>query len=318
VHVRRQLHVSIHSDARSRHTGAVGLLQRQLQVRGVHRVGDFLAEFGEEFRDDAVAGEAFAVFRFKEFFLDDAVGINEEIAGAGKAFLHAGGFVIENTVGLDDFRIGIGEHRIVDFVAVGEEFQDFFGVIADGGEFYALFFEPRIRALQLDQLPFAEGSPVGGTEEEKDGAVRASQSFESLDVAEFVARGKIGSLLADGEADGHRFGGCDFDCVFVEGAADCYRVTEMGGDFVLRFEGIHDAVGVVVENDFCAGDIFEAFGGFVEGFVGVAGARDEDAGPGAGLGSGILCSQREGQKRKNCACTEREAPGNRIICNRGH
>ncbi len=69
MHVRWQLHVRVNSDARSRHSRAVGLLQRQLQVRGIYGVGDFLAEFGEEFRDDAVAGEAFAVFGFEEFFL---------------------------------------------------------------------------------------------------------------------------------------------------------------------------------------------------------------------------------------------------------
>jgi hypothetical protein len=83
-------------------------------------------------------------------------------------------------------------------VAVGEEFQDFLGVIADGRELDALLFEPGVCALQLDQLPFAEGSPVGGTEKEEDCAVRAFQSFERLHVAEFVARGKIGSFLADG------------------------------------------------------------------------------------------------------------------------
>lgn len=60
---------------------------------------------------------------------------------------------------------------------VGEKFQDFFRVVADGRQLEALFFKSRDSALQLDQLPFAEGSPVGGTEEEENGAVR---SFEAV------------------------------------------------------------------------------------------------------------------------------------------
>ena len=63
-------------------------------------------------------------------------------------------------------------------MAGGEEFQDFFGVVADGGQLDSLFFESLYGALQLDQLPFAEGSPVGGTEKKKDCAVRPFQAFE--------------------------------------------------------------------------------------------------------------------------------------------
>ena len=49
-------------------------------------------------------------------------------------------------------------------------FQDFFRVIADGCELKPLLLESWDCGLQLDQLPFAEWSPVGGAEEEKNGA----------------------------------------------------------------------------------------------------------------------------------------------------
>jgi hypothetical protein len=88
-------------------------------------------------------------------------------------------------------------------VAVGEEFQDFLGVVADGRELDALLFESWECALQLDQLPFAEGSPVRGTEEKKNCAVRAFEGFEGLDAAELIAGGKVGGFLADVEADRH-------------------------------------------------------------------------------------------------------------------
>jgi hypothetical protein len=47
-------------------------------------------------------------------------------------------------------------------VPVSKVFQDLFRVIADGREFDPLLFESRNGVLQLDQLPFAERSPVGG------------------------------------------------------------------------------------------------------------------------------------------------------------
>ena len=83
-------------------------------------------------------------------------------------------------------------------MGIGEEFQNFFRVIADGGQLKALLFESRDGALQLDQLPFAEGSPVRGTEEEENGAVRSFEAVERLHTAKLVMNGKSGGFLADG------------------------------------------------------------------------------------------------------------------------
>jgi len=49
-------------------------------------------------------------------------------------------------------------------------FQDFLRVITDGRKLETLLFEFRNCALQLDQLPFTEGSPVGGPEKKKNSA----------------------------------------------------------------------------------------------------------------------------------------------------
>ena len=65
-------------------------------------------------------------------------------------------------------------------MAVAEKFQDVGGVVADGGKLDALLFKSRNRILQLDQLPFAEWSPVGGAEKEENSAVRSFQRFQSL------------------------------------------------------------------------------------------------------------------------------------------
>jgi hypothetical protein len=83
-------------------------------------------------------------------------------------------------------------------VAVGEEFQDFFVVIAESGKLDALLFESRKSGLQLDQLPFAEGSPIGGTEKEENGAVGTFECLKGLCVTKLIVRGKGGSFLADG------------------------------------------------------------------------------------------------------------------------
>ena len=58
-------------------------------------------------------------------------------------------------------------------LAVGEIFQDRDGVVADAREFDALLFEAGLSALQLNQLPLAVRSPVGGAKKEDHCALRA-------------------------------------------------------------------------------------------------------------------------------------------------
>ena len=72
-------------------------------------------------------------------------------------------------------------------VAIGEEPQDFLAVVTDGGEFDALLFKSRNGALQLDQLPLAKRSPIGGTKKKKNGSVSTSERVESLWPPELVA-----------------------------------------------------------------------------------------------------------------------------------
>jgi hypothetical protein len=74
--------------------------------------------------------------------------------------------VIQDLIGTNDFGVGIGEQRKIDFAAVRERFQDALGVIADCRELDPLFLESRLRILQLNQLPFAVWSPIGRTKEQ--------------------------------------------------------------------------------------------------------------------------------------------------------
>jgi hypothetical protein len=155
-------------------------------MRGFHRFRDLLAQLREQFGKDAISGKPLPVLGFEEFFPNDSAGVDKEISRPGKTFLHPGGFGVKDPVSPYGFRAGVREHGIFDLVAIGEEFQNFLGIIADGCQLDALLFEPWDGALQLDQLPFAEGSPVGRTEKEKNGAVRPLEGIESLWTAKLV------------------------------------------------------------------------------------------------------------------------------------
>ena len=50
---------------------------------------------------------------------------------------------------------------------LGEVLEDRLTVIADGCDLDPAFFEPLLGVLQLDQLRFAERSPIGRTEEKQ-------------------------------------------------------------------------------------------------------------------------------------------------------
>jgi hypothetical protein len=289
VDVWRETDFGDQREARSRYRGDVRLFEKQLEMRSFHDLRDLLAEFREKFGDHAVAGEALAIFGLEKLLADDAAGIDKEISRAREAFLHAGGFGVADAVRPDGFRIWIREQGVGNVVAVGKIFQDLFRVIADGDQLDALFFKPRHGTLQLDQLPFAEGSPIGGTEEEEDRAFRTLQGVESLRVAGLIAEREGRSFLTDRETDGHQLEGGKLDGVIIERALDGDGVAEMRGDRGLRREAVHDAVGVVVEGELCARDILVAFGRLVESFVGIAAARNEDARPGAVVGRVRLC-----------------------------
>jgi hypothetical protein len=85
-------------------------------------------------------------------------------------------------------------------VAVGKELEDRVRVIADGGQLEALLFKSCGGVLQLDQLLFAEGSPIGGAEEKQDRTLGAAQRFECLQLSELVGDGEIGGFLPDRQA----------------------------------------------------------------------------------------------------------------------
>jgi hypothetical protein len=141
-----------------------------------HRLRNFLPQFREKLGQQAIPRQPLAVSRVEKLFANDSLLIDKEIPRAGKALLHSGGFPVQDAVGVDDFGIGVAEQRVLDPVAGGKISQDFFGVITDGRQLDSLLFESWECALQLDQLPFAERSPVRGTEKQQHRAVCSLQA----------------------------------------------------------------------------------------------------------------------------------------------
>jgi hypothetical protein len=75
-------------------------------------------------------------------------------------------------------------------VPLGEVLEDRLTVIADGCDLDATCFEPLFRVLQLNQLRFAEGSPIGRTEEKQNRPFCPLQGLDGLVMVKLVPRSK--------------------------------------------------------------------------------------------------------------------------------
>ncbi len=161
--------------------------------------------------------------------------------------MHAGRFGIQDAIRLDGLGLRIREERVFDLVAVREIFQDFFAIVTDGRQLDALLFESCDGALQLDQLPFAKGSPICGTEKEKNRAVRSFERLERLCPPKLVARRKGWSLLSRRESDRHQLNGSHLNPATIECPADGNRVSQVSDYRFLRLQPVHDPVRVVIQ-----------------------------------------------------------------------
>lgn len=203
VHIGRETHFHDERDVGARNAAAVGLFEIELEVRSLKSLRYFLPQFREEFSEEAVSSEPVAIFWIEKFFANDAVGVYEKVSRTRKTLLHAGSFLIQHAISLDDYGVRVSEQGVGDLMPGGKKFEDFFAVIADGRQLDALLFESRDCVLQLDQLLFAKWSPIGGTEEEEDGAAGALQSVERLEDARLVAQRKKRGFLTNGKPDRH-------------------------------------------------------------------------------------------------------------------
>jgi hypothetical protein len=119
----------------------------------------------------------------------------------GHPFGHAVRFCIEHLEAANDFGVRVSQEGKLDFVPLGEVLEDSLAIVANRGQLKSLRFKSLFRVLQLHELRFAEGSPVGGTEEKEDSAVRALERLVGLFMAELIGQGKCRRLPGYLEAD---------------------------------------------------------------------------------------------------------------------
>ena len=185
--VRREPHLRGQRDTVPGKRDAIRLRNRELEVGCFEAVRDFFAKLRKEFNNHVVPGKPLAVLRFEELFSNHATSVDKEISRASHALELTRGLDVENLVGANDPGIGIGEQGKIDFAAIREVFQYRFVIIADPGESDSLLFKPCFGVLQLNQLSFAVRSPIRGTEEEENRAVRCLQTFQCLLSPKLVA-----------------------------------------------------------------------------------------------------------------------------------
>jgi hypothetical protein len=78
---------------------------------------------------------------------------------------------IENLEGTNHLRVPVAQEGEVDLVPVRKFLKDCPAIVTNGRQLDPLLLESLLRVLQLDQLRFAERSPIGGTEEKQNGPV---------------------------------------------------------------------------------------------------------------------------------------------------
>src|ERR1700747_3694733 len=98
----------------------------------------------------------------------------------------------------------VGQKGEVDFVPLGEVLEDSLTVVTDSGQLQSLRLKPFFCTLQLHELRFTEGSPVGGAEEEQNSALRTFLCVVGLLVAKLIRQSDPGSALSEFDADSRR------------------------------------------------------------------------------------------------------------------
>src|SRR6266852_1615079 len=172
VDTRWKLDFSGQSDPAAGGHGAIGLCQGESKMRRLDILAHFLGEFGEEFSNDIVRREAVRVLDLEIRAANNAFRVDVEESGVRHPLVHTFRFRIEDLEAANQAGILICKQWELDFMPVRKVLQDRRTVITDRRKFDSLRFKSLLGILQLHELPFAEGSPIRGTEEEEDCAVR--------------------------------------------------------------------------------------------------------------------------------------------------
>jgi hypothetical protein len=151
------------SVAWSRH--AVGLRKAEPEVWSFHLPAHSFRKFREELPNNVVWGIPVEIAPLEKLLANHSTFIYVKEAGMSHPFVHAFRFRVEDLEGSNHLRVRIGQEWKVDLVTIGKVLEDLVAIVTDGRQLDAALLETLFRILQLDQLRFAERSPISGAEE---------------------------------------------------------------------------------------------------------------------------------------------------------
>jgi len=173
-------------------------------MRSLDILAHFRSQFRKEFCNYIIRGQPVRILCSEIFFANNAARVDEIEPRECHAGGHALGLGVEDIKTANGPGIRISQQRKVDFVPAGEVLQDSRAIVANGGQLDALLFKSSFRVLQLHELRFAEGSPICGTEEEKNRSIRASQCLVRLRMIKLIKKRKGRRIASDFQSDGRR------------------------------------------------------------------------------------------------------------------
>src|SRR5713226_2282295 len=173
VDTRWKLDFSGQCDPAAGDHSAVRLCQSESKMRCFDILAHFLGKHRGKLSDDIIRREAVSVFGFEIRVANNAFRVDIEESGARHSLVHTFRFGIEDVEDANQAGIRIRKQRKFNLMPVGKILQYRRTVVTDRREFYALGFKSLLGILQLHELRFAKGSPIRGTEEEENCAVRS-------------------------------------------------------------------------------------------------------------------------------------------------
>src|SRR5229473_732058 len=175
VDIWRKLDFSNQANPATGDHSAIGLCKGQPKMRRFDILAHFLGQFRENPSNDIVRRESVRVLGFEILFANNAARVDIEESGVRHPFGHPFRFCVENAEAPNDLGIRICKQRKLDFVPVSEVLQDSRTIVANRSQLDSLSFKSLFGVLQLHELRFTAGSPIGGSEEEENSAARSSQ-----------------------------------------------------------------------------------------------------------------------------------------------
>ena len=170
---RRKLDLGNEADPISWHRNAVRLRQVESEMWSLDILAYFFGQLRKKLSNNVVRGEPVQFVALKELLPNHSTYIDIEKPGMRHSFGHSLRIQVKDFEGSNHLRVRVAQERKVDLVAVGKVLQDCGPIVADGSQLDPLLLKSLFCILQLDELRFAERSPIGGAKEKENSPLRS-------------------------------------------------------------------------------------------------------------------------------------------------